>query len=124
MRVMKHAIFAMGLAGGAMVLSAATPASAATLTPALDQIGDWAAVEDVRHDFRGRPGRLQGERYWQQKNSPGDDYWRRSFRRSGPAVGFGLSVPGFSFGVGVPSAYYGSYGYGYPYGYGYGYRRW
>ena len=120
MRVMKHTILAAGLVGAAVALSGANPASAASLAPAFTQTPETAAVQDVRHSWEHRPGRLQGERYWQGKNAPHNRSYGHTFRRSGPAVGFGLSLPGFSLGLGVPR-HYGTYGYARPYGYNYGY---
>jgi hypothetical protein len=123
MRVVKHTVFAVSLIGAAVALSGANPASAASLAPAFAQTPEAAAVQDVRHRWEHRPGRLQGERYWQPKNAPHNHRYGPTFRRSGPTVGFGLSVPGLSFGIGVPR-HYGTYGHARPYGYGYGYRGW
>lgn len=112
MRVMKPALLSASLIGGAMMLSGAGPASAATLAPALAQPGDTAAVQTV-HQRRSYYG---GQRWSYPRYG-----YSRHYRRSGPSIGFGLSVPGFSFGVGVPT--YGQpYGY-YPYGYRYRYGR-
>lgn len=124
MSIMKQAILTASLIGGAVALSGANPASASSLAPAFAQAPESAAVQDVRHRWEHRPGRLGGERYWQPKNAPDNDRYGyrydRSFRYSGPRVGFGLTVPGFSFGIGTPRYY----GYSRPYGYDYGYRGW
>lgn len=122
MSMMKHAIFAASLVGGAMLVSVGNPVSAATIAPAVAQSPDAAAVQQIRHDWSHRADRLGGRHYWRPKNSP-NNYDRRSFRYYGPSVGFGLSVPGISLGIGVPSPRYHSYDYGWPYGYGHGYRR-
>lgn len=116
MRVMKHAVLGAGLVAGAMALSISGPASAAPLAAALAQSGEYAAVHTVSHDrwsYGGHYGR-----HW---SYPRYGY-SRHYRRSGPAIGFGLSVPGFSVGVGVPTYYGQSYGY-YPYDYRYRYGR-
>ncbi len=113
------ALAAAGVIGGAMALSGATPATAATLAPALAQTGEQTFVQQVDHNRRTRPGwkGLRSSRSY----GPYDGGYR--YRRSGPSVGFGLSVPGFSFGIGTPAPRTYSYGYSRPYGYGYGYPR-
>ena len=118
MTVIKISALAAGVIGGAMALSGATTASAATLAPALAQTGEQAIVQQVDHNRRTRPGWV-GLR---SSRSYGPSYaypYGYRYGRSGPSVSFGLSTPGFSFGIGTPRAY--SYGYR-PYGYGYGYR--
>lgn len=121
MRVMKHALLSAGLIGGAMMLSGSGPASAATIAPALVQPGDTGAVQTVHQ----RQSYYGGQRWsypgYGYSRHPGYGY-SRHYRRSGPSIGFGLSVPGFSVGVGVPSYYGQSYGY-YPYDYRYRYGR-
>lgn len=127
MTVLKLSALAAGVIGGAMTLSGATPASAATLAPALAQTGDKAMVQEVTHDPRARS---YNQNLWRNRNYSGYQYGNR-YGRSGPSVSLGLSVPGFSFGIGTPRAYtygnpgygygYPSYGYGYPGYYGYGY---
>lgn len=122
MSFFKTSVVAASLMGGAAMLAIVTPASAASLAPAIAQTGDYAAIQTITHDPLARPGTYYGGQYYGQPNYSRYGY-SGGYRRSAPAVGFGLSVPGFSFGVGVPSYNYG-YGYGYrqPYGYGYGYR--
>jgi hypothetical protein len=125
MNVLKTSIVAAGLVGGAAMLAIASPASAASLAPALAPTGGHAAIQTITHDPLARPGAYYGNQYYGQRYYGQRNYSRygysRPFRRSAPAVGFGLSVPGFSFGIGTPSYYgYGGYGgYGTPYGYGY-----
>jgi hypothetical protein len=122
MTVMKISALAAGVIGGAMVLSSATLASAATVTPALVQAGDKASVQQVTHDPRARS---YNQRAWRGRDHSRYRYGNR-FHRSGPAIGFGLSVPGFSFGIGTPAVRSYPYGYSRPYGYGgygYGYPR-
>lgn len=119
MTVIKLSAIAAGVIGGAMALSGATPASAATLAPALVKTGERAFVQQVDHDRWA--GRRKGLR---SSHSYGPSYGYRygnRFSRSGPSLGFGLSVPGFSFGIGTPAPRTYSYGYSRPYGYGYGY---
>ncbi|MFW6076747.1 MAG: hypothetical protein ACOC71_03265 [Hyphomicrobiales bacterium] len=114
MTVLKLSALAAGVIGGAMAMSGTAPASAATLAPALAQVGENASVQQVDHNRRTRPG-WKGLRS-SRRYGPSDYGYR--YRRSGPTVGLGLSVPGFSFGIGVPTRQY-SYGYGQPYSYGY-----
>ena len=92
MRVLKHSIFVASLLGGAIALSGAIPASAATLAPALAQTGDMAAVHQVTHDPLARPGRYYGQWYSQPRNYSRYGY-PRTYRRSGPAIGFGFATP-------------------------------
>lgn len=120
MTVLKLSAVAAGVIGGAMALSGVTPASAASLAPALAHTGEQVGVQQVTHDPRAR---RHNQRLSQPRSYSGYRQGNR-FRRSGPAIGFGLSVPGFSFGVGVPTTRQYSYGYSRPYGYGYsGYPR-
>ncbi len=122
MTVMKLSALAAGVIGGAMALSGATPASAATVAPALVQTGDKVSVQHVTHDPLARS---YNQRAWRGRDHNRYRYGNR-FHRSGPSVGFGLSVPGFSFGFGTPGPRSYSYGYSRPYsygGYGYGYPR-
>ncbi len=116
MRVFKMTIAATGLIGGAMVLTGALPAQAASLSPAVAQPGENAVVHQVTHDPLARPGR-----YYRQPYAYGNysGYGTQGYYRPGPTIGFGLSVPGFSVGVGTPSPY-GWNGYRQPYYYGYG----
>jgi hypothetical protein len=116
MTAMKLCALAAGVIGGAIALSGATLASAATLAPALAQTGDKVSVQLVTHDPRAR----SHQRVWRGRDHSRHRYGHR-FHRSGPAIGFGLSVPGFSFGIGTPAPRIYSYGYSRPYGYGYGY---
>ena len=116
MTVFRLSALAAGVMGGAMALSGAAPASAASLSPAVAHTGDHAGVQQVTHDPRARS---YGQRWRQGRNYSG--YYGNRYRRSGPSVGFGLSVPGFSFGIGTPAPRAYSYGYNRPYGYGYSY---
>lgn len=118
MTVLKVSALAAGVIGGVMALSGPSPATAATLVPALAQAGEQAGVQQVDHNRRTRPG-WKGLR---SSRSYGPNYGYRygnRYRRSGPSVGFGLSVPGFSFGIGTPAPRSHSHGYSRPYGYGY-----
>lgn len=103
MTVMGISALAAGVIGGVMALTGGNPTSAATLAPALVQAGgEQADVQQVDHNRRTRPG-WKGLR---SSRSYGPNYGYRygnRYRRSGPAVGFGLSVPGFSFGIGTPA---------------------
>ena len=119
MKVMKISALAAGVIGGAMALGGASPASAVTLAPALNQTGEKVGVQQVDHNRVSRFGwkGLRSSRRYDPYNG-GYRYGNR-YRRSGPSVGFGLSVPGFSFGIGTPAPRTYSYGYGRPYGYGY-----
>ena len=122
MTVIKLSALAAGVIGGAMAFGGASPASAATLAPALAQSGEQAFVQQVDHNRRTRPG-WKGLR---SSRSYGPSYGYRYGNRyygSGPSVGFGLSAPGFSFGIGTPAPRTYSYGYSRPYGYSYGYPR-
>jgi hypothetical protein len=117
MTVIKLSALAAGVIGGAMALSGATPASAATLSPALAQTNHNVTVQHVTHDPRAR---AHNQRAWRGRDHRRHFHGNR-FHRSGPAIGFGLSVPGFSFGIGTPAPRTYSYGYSRPYGYAYGY---
>jgi hypothetical protein len=101
---------AAGLIGGAMMLTGATPASAATLpSPAVVAPGDTAMVEEVRRHRADRPRR------WDRRaHGPRYRYARPGFRHhhggyyysspwwTGPAIGFGLTFPGVTFGLTAP----------------------
>jgi hypothetical protein len=103
MNILRNAAVAASVIGGAMLVSGGTPASAATLTPAFMHAGQEVNVQEVRHRWEHRPGRLEGERYWQPKNAP--QYREPGYRFRGPAVGFGLGVPRgaqFTFGLTAP----------------------
>ena len=119
MTVIRLCALAAGVIGGAMALSGATPASAATLSPALAQTNHNVTVQHVTHNPRARS---YNQRWRQGRTYSGYRYGNR-YRRSGPSVSFGLSVPGFSFGIGTPAPRAYSYGYSRPYGYRYGYPR-
>jgi hypothetical protein len=86
------------------------------------QTGDKVSVQHVTHDPRARN---YNQRAWRGRHHHRYPYGHR-FHRSGPAIGFGLNVPGFSFGFGTPAPRAYSYGYSRPYSYGgvrYGYPR-
>jgi hypothetical protein len=104
---------AAGLIGGAMMLTGATPASAATLpSPAVVAPGDTVMVEEVHRRHRAdRPRRwdrrAHGPRY--RSARPGFRHHHRGYYYSspwwtGPAIGFGLSLPGITFGLTAPYA--------------------
>ncbi|HUE47511.1 MAG TPA: hypothetical protein VMO81_14780 [Aestuariivirgaceae bacterium] len=119
MTVFRLSALAAGVMGGAMALSGAAPASAASLVPAIALTGDVASIQQVTHDPRARS---YGQRWRQGTNYSSYTYGNRyRYGRSGPSIGFGLSAPGFSFGFGTPAPRAYSYGYSQPYGYGFGY---
>ena len=118
MTVTKLSALAAGVIGGAMVLSGAAPVSAASFAPSLAQGANEASVHQVTHDPRARS---HNERVWRGRDHHSRYDYGNRFYRSGPSVGFGLSVPGFSFGIGTPAVRSYPYGYSQPYGYGYRY---
>jgi hypothetical protein len=119
MTVLRISALAAVVMGGAMALGGATPASTASLAPAVALTGDAAGIQQVTHDPQARN---YSQRWRQGRNYSSYDYGNRyRYGRSGPSFGFGLSAPGFSFGFATPAPRAYSYGYSRPYVYGYGY---
>lgn len=93
---------ATGLIGGAMLATGALPAAATTLAPVTLETGRGADIQQVRHWWGHRPGHVQGERYWQQKNAPRQGIYE--YGVPGPTLDFGLDIPRGqrSFGLSIP----------------------
>jgi hypothetical protein len=102
-----YSTLAAGLIGGVMLATGAMPAAATSLAPVTLETGHEAQVEQVRHWWGHRPGRTQGERYWQQKNAPDGAY---QYGQRGPTLDFGLDVPRGQrfFGLSVPRGRHGA----------------
>lgn len=105
---------AAGLIGGAMLLSGAPPATAATLpSPAISSPGDTAVIEKVQR--KGKRYVRRGDRvrrYDRRRHGPRYSYRRPGFQYHyggyyysspwwiGPSIGFGITVPGVTLGLG------------------------
>lgn len=102
---LKYTALAAGLIGGAMLATGAMPAAATSLASATLETGQMADVQQVRHWWGHRPGRVQGERYWQQKNAPQHGTYQYGLR--GPTLDFGLDIPRGqrSYGLSVPGGH-------------------